>query len=103
MWFSLKRTAEGHWGEEATVYPDGKGFKVTLQLTEKIEPGTWGIASKYMRRYARHSHWALTDMTRQHGRAVFHIEYSPPKPKRVWRGRMKRGRAHRPDAQKTEG
>jgi len=100
MWASLKRAAEGHWADEATVNPDGQGFKVALKLAQKIEPSTWSLASKYIHRYARHSHWKLTEMSRSNGYAQFRIEHAPPKPKKKWRGRRKRGREHRPDAQK---
>jgi hypothetical protein len=86
LWGSLKRAADGHWGDEATVNPDGTGFKITLRLAQKLEPPIWEIASKYIRRYARGSHWKVTKLAHRRGYIEMLAEYSPPKPKKKWNG-----------------
>lgn len=90
MWGSLKRAADGHWGDEATVNPDGMGFKITLRLAQKIDPSIWKIAAKYIHSYARRSHWKVTGLAHKRGYIEMLAEYSPPKPKKKWKGRRLR-------------
>jgi hypothetical protein len=100
MWGSLKRAADGHWGDEATVNPEGEGFKITLRLSQKIEPSTWKITAKYIQRYSRASHWKVSRLAHRRGYIEMYAEYSPPKPKKKWDGR-KRRRLPGPAEQKT--
>lgn len=102
MWGSLKRAADGHWGDEATVNPDGTGFKITLRLAQKLEPSIWKIATKYIQTYARKSHWKVSGLAHRRGYIELHAEYSPPKTKKKWAGRRLR-RVPDQAGQKTEG
>jgi len=101
LWGSLKSAADGHWGDEATVNPEGMGFKITLRLAEKIQPAIWKIASNYIQRYARSSHWKVTGLSHKRGYIEFLAEYTPPKPKKKWDGR-RRHRPPHPDGQKNQ-
>lgn len=98
MWGSLKRAADGHWGEEATVDPEGEGFKVTLHTTEHIPTKDWGTLSRFMRGYAQASHWKLSRLRRYRTHAEFFVEYTPPKTKKknagreAWKQRQAAGR-----------
>jgi len=79
MWGSLKRAADDHWGDNATINPDGVRFKITLQVTQKINQPVWGITTKYIKRYARASNWKVYKLSHKKGYIEFYAEYSPPK------------------------
>ncbi len=72
------------------------GFVATLQLSQPLSEASWEAASKYMRRYARESHWKVHELARRKGYVELHIEHSVPKPKKKLR------RGGRPTSLRTE-
>jgi len=83
LWESLRRAADTHWGEQATVDPlkDG-GFAVTIRLNQRIPPPIWKVASKYMRMYLRKERWPVKHLSMQRTHVRMQINYSPPTKKR---------------------
>ena len=59
--------------------PEGVGHVATLRTTAAISNESWEAASKYIRSYARASHWTVTGLKRQRGYVEMHLEYSPTK------------------------
>ena len=82
MWESLRRAANEHWGEQATVDQDDDGFLVTIKLNQKIPPRVWQAASKYMRSYLRKERWTTTGLSQRSSHVRMRIKYSPPKQKK---------------------
>lgn len=60
-------------------------------------PRDWELASRYMRSYARASHWKVTKLQKMKGYALLEMYFSPPKKRK-----SRRGRDPRPASQKTE-
>lgn len=82
LWESLRRAADSHWGEQATVDPheDG-GFTVTIRLNQRLPPPVWKVASKYMRMYLRKERWPASHISMRKTHVRMQISYSPPKQK----------------------
>lgn len=100
VWSSLKRAADGHWGDQATCDPDpAGGYKATLRLASKIKGPLWELASKYIRMYARKSHWKVSSLTHKRGYVELHLQYAPPKPRPNWHRGRRRSHAETPPGQ----
>lgn len=82
MWSSLSRAADGHWSDQARVEADvAGGYKATMQTKSAISDESWVHASKYIKRYARASHWRVSSIKRHKGYVEMQLEYAPPKPR----------------------
>lgn len=85
MWMSLRRASDNHWGDECTVDPaEGGGYKLTLRFAGPMTDRSWELASKYMRSYAKASHWSVQGLARRKTHMEMTVEHSPPKPKKKW-------------------
>ena len=97
LYFSLSRACSDHWSGEATVVPNGTGgYVATLQIARSLDDSSWEAASKYMRKYARASHWKVHELGRKQGFVELRLEHEVPKPKK------KPHRGERPASRKSE-
>lgn len=100
LWASLKRAGNdpdgGHWGEQAELEPDPTvGYRASLQFARPVDDTSWARLSKYIRSYAKASHWIVHSLVKRRTHVDMVIEYQPPAPKKP-----SRPKPH-PDAQKT--
>lgn len=101
MWSSLVRAGGDHWTNEATIVPSGGGggYMATLQVGVGMDDSSWTAASKYIRRYARASHWKVQSLARRRTHVEMVLEHAPPTKK----AKKKRRPEQRPASQKTDG
>lgn len=83
LWQSLTRASlvgeASHWADQATTAPrEEGGIEATLSLASHISEEQWEFAAKYIRAYAKASHWKVTSLKRQRGFIALHLEHSPP-------------------------
>ena len=58
---------------------DGFGYKATLRTDKAMSDDAWACATKYIRTYAKASHWTVKSLTRKRGYIEMHLDYAPPK------------------------
>ena len=78
LWESLRRAADAHWGDQATVDPLEDGaFAVTIRLNQRIPPAIWKVARKYMQMYLRKERWPAKHLTMRNSHVRMQISYAP--------------------------
>ncbi len=82
LWGTLKRAADWHWAEQATLDHSPEGIHATLRLQKGISDQDWKLVSKIIRQYNRESHWQTKELRRFNGYVGMVLEYSPPKEKK---------------------